>query len=179
MANARFPAHEIEESALDWAVALLQRHRELASRGALTPSHRRHLRPLLSNVVWYWDGKGKHKYLGVPAWSHEALASYRRNGGVVTTKGRGDALVHEHVMPRKAVVDALLDLDPVSPASVRDLLDRLAVVAIVTESEHRRLDDSILDRDDPWLRYRVANVEVARGGDVVAALGDAADFPAC
>lgn len=176
MASNRFSAEDIEASAIDWSVSLLTRYQELVQEGEFTESHRRHLRDLLSSVVWYWGGKGRHKFLGVGVWSKAALDSYQRHGRVVTSKGANDSLAHEHVVPRRAVVNALLDLSDVTPESVRGLLTELAIVAVVTVAEHDRLDDQIVDRADPWKRYRVANIPVVMGPAVIDALGDAADL---
>ena len=176
MTSTRFPAEDIEASAIDWSVAVLTRYQELVREGEFTESHRRHLRDILSSVVWYWGGKGRHKYLGVGVWSEAALDSYRRHGKVVTSKGANDSLVHEHVMPRRAVVDALLEIAEVTPESVRALLTDLAIVAVVTVAEHDRLDDQIVDPADPWKRYRAAKIPVVTGPAVIDVLGDDADL---
>ncbi|MCA8951154.1 MAG: hypothetical protein KDE27_16730 [Planctomycetes bacterium] len=107
-------------------------------------------RKLLSSLLWQWteaDGKWSRSL----PWSRSALETDNRR-----------SLRHEHVVPRKLLIDALVAMGDPEPRAVRDILERMAVACIVTEEEHRRLPDvpwADLSHD-VWVRYRRAGVEV-------------------
>ena len=108
-----------------------------------------HVRELLSILVWKWT-EADGKYRGCRFWTPQALAADR------------STWAHEHVVPRKLVVRALLDLPDPSPSAVRDLLERVGLACIVTRDEHDALPDLPWEtlHDDPWARYREAGIEV-------------------
>lgn len=68
----------------------------------------------------------------------------------------GTKLQHEHVIPRKELIDAIMN----EPHRARELL-ATAVACVVTVEEHRRL--TRVSRENPelkgWERYRAAGIE--------------------
>lgn len=108
----------------------------LGARGALNV----HRNELLSICVWKWT-EAHGKYKGCRFWTRAALDAERPQ------------LAHEHVVPRRLIVRALIELDEVS--DVPDLLARMAVACVVTRSEHDRLPEASWDEllANPWARY--------------------------
>ena len=108
-----------------------------------------HYRELLSILVWKWT-EAHGKYRGCRYWSQAALAATK------------DDWCHEHVVPRRLLVDAVRDLADPSPDAVRDLLERMAVACVVTRAEHDALPEAAWEEllEDPWARYRRAGIEV-------------------
>lgn len=109
----------------------------LVATDGIHPSHRRHA---LTNAVWWYteaDGKLKVRY---------------RSSGVLA--GGAVKVHHEHVVPRKNLVDRML----ADPDAIPEILAS-AVACLVTVEEHRRLT-ALPPSVEGWDRYRAAGVEV-------------------
>ncbi|KAA6184220.1 hypothetical protein F2Q65_12960 [Thiohalocapsa marina] len=128
---------------------LLKVRRDLLTEGAYTPSHDRHLRELAGVTLWK-HSEADGKIQGCRFWSHEALAAQKRR--------QSKELQHEHVFPKKQMIELLFDLDSPDLATVRRLLDELNIAAVVTKTEHRRLGGIPGTRHDVWERYRTAGI---------------------
>jgi hypothetical protein len=105
------------------------------------------------------------KYRGCPYWSTKALEQYK-----TTSKVRG--LRHEHAVPKKVVVTALLNLKNPTTQDV-DLWFKFLVGVVVTLEEDKLLnlqfkssmppefsDASSPSSLDPLLRYKKCGIEV-------------------
>ena len=121
---------------------------------------------VINDVCWVWTGF-TGKYLGCPYWSKMAVMQHRLN-----PKAR---LKHEHVVPRKVVVNMLFTLDQVTPGRVRGILDMFLIGAVVTPEEDAVLstnyraempeefhDPAHPSYHEPWLRYMRCGIEVIR-----------------
>lgn len=114
----------------------------LVTADGLHPSHRRHA---LSNAVWWYteaDGKLKVRY---------------RSAAVVA--GGATKVQHEHVVPRKLLVDRML----AEPNAIPEILAS-AVACLVTVEEHRRLT-ALPPTIEGWDRYRAVGIEVTDMAD--------------
>ncbi len=80
--------------------------------------------------------------------------------------------VVEHVVPQMAIVNRLMDMEPLTEESVTDLLTRWFTVVVVTREEHARLNASGLrstmppdwDGSDVFARYRGVGIELPNRG---------------
>lgn len=72
----------------------------------------------------------------------------------------------EHVVPLRVIRDALFALDEVNDETVKDVLDRLYVLCIVTKTqddllkEHKSTMPKNWNGVDVWARYRAAGLKV-------------------
>jgi hypothetical protein len=109
-----------------------------------------HYRALLSHTIWMWT-EAAGKYRGCRYWTPAALEIRRERR----------RLRHEHIVPRKDLIEALHKLADPTPDAVRDLYSRMAMACIVTVAEHDRLLDATWEElsQDPWIRYRRAGLE--------------------
>ena len=109
---------------------------------------------VLAEVVWVWsefDGK----YEGCKLWSENA------------SQARKDKLIHEHVVPKKIIIDTLFNLSSPTGAAVKDILSKFCLGVIVTKEEDQRLNTMGLrskmpddwDGSDPWARYVAAGIK--------------------
>lgn len=116
---------------------------------------------LLDDICWKWsefDGKID----GCRWWTAAALRA----------KGNRSLLRHEHGVPRRVIIELLLNLSAPSQRLVRGVLEELCVGAVVTTAEDRLLRDAGLGRRmptdwdgrDAWARYRVAGIDVIDTG---------------
>lgn len=104
----------------------------------------------MSTCIRKWtEAFGKHE--GCRYWSAEAR----------TVRGRREPR-HEHVVPRKLLIDALEALDDRTDLGVAALLESHAIACVVTRRERARLPD--LDwsrlRGEPWARDAEARIDV-------------------
>lgn len=115
-------------------------------------------RAVLSDVCWTWtelDGK----YAGCTRWTEMAVMSK-----IADPRAK---LIHEHIVPRREMLDILFSLSTPSPDVVQTLLERLLIAVVVTPEQdellncdHRsRMPKEFSDRThadfhEPWLRYR-------------------------
>jgi hypothetical protein len=103
-----------------------------------------HIRRTLDRCIWeYTKADGKYK------------TRWRSRGALgVSDRSR---LTHEHVVPRKILVDRMM----AKPERVADIMEQ-ALGCVVTREDHKRLTDAT--RANPslegWDRYDAAGVEV-------------------
>ena len=75
--------------------------------------------------------------------------------------------VVEHAVPQMAIVNWLMDLEPLTNATVADLLERYFTVMLVTQEEHALLNSSGLrstmpaqwDKANVFARYEMVGIE--------------------
>lgn len=146
---ARHPADE-RHSAAYLCTRLLQIRSELISKALYTPSHDAHLRELVGITLWK-DSEADGKIHGCRFWSHGALASQE----IGNTKD----LQHEHVFPKRQLIDILFELKNPGLDRVQGLIQELNIAAVVTKEEHRRLGTVPGSRGDVWQRYRLAGIQ--------------------
>ncbi|MEX2659435.1 MAG: hypothetical protein WD232_07040 [Acidimicrobiales bacterium] len=100
-----------------------------------------HIRSLLNVLIWHLtEADGKY------------TCRYQSSGALTAPKGA--KLNHEHVVPRKALIDRLLK----APGEQAEILGQ-AVACVVTKTEHERLSALKAPREG-WDRYRAAGVRV-------------------
>jgi hypothetical protein len=120
---------------------------------------------VLKEVMWVWtefDGK----FRGCIYWSQAAIRRFRHDGHVKNLR-------HEHIVPKKVVMDRLFRLKKPTTKRVWRILDRFLIGVIVTKKEDARLNAayskampaSFRDKRspgfrDPWLRYRECGIRV-------------------
>ena len=110
---------------------------------------------VLADVVWVWS-EFHGKLDGCPYWSMAARA----------LRFERKKLMHEHVVPKRIVMEKLLGLAPATSDSVREVLDRYCIGVVVTREEDVRLTKLGLrsempdgwDGEDPWARYSKAGI---------------------
>lgn len=133
---------------------------------------------VISQVCWAWtefDGK----YDGCPYWSLLALEVCGPNQS--RERGWRKRLAHEHTVPKRIVLDMLMQLRDADAATVLDLLDRVLIGVVLLRSEHdllnvehsKTMPDEFFDPKspsymDPWLRYRRTQAAAATEGEVRA-----------
>lgn len=127
----------------------------LRDRGASATVYSRALREPI-HILWETAGKSK-----------DASAQYRSKASLGLRRGGGE-LVYDHAIPFNLTQRELLALDSIEPESVRPILERGRVVALITKAE-----DALLNRlglqsrmPDGWdgvdflARYKVADIEL-------------------
>ncbi len=123
------------------------------------------------------------KYIGCPYWSVSAkalfdaeLATLRKSVTLedawkiargLQKRGvteRRSQLTHEHVFPRKTLVEMLAKQGgTTTPEEVEVLIERFAIGCVILESEHPRTPDSTSIRkflENPWLRYSETGIKL-------------------
>ena len=150
---------EVRCSASHLLSVLLLHRRELLGENVYTRENDRHLRELISTLLWK-HSEAEGKYVGCRYWSVNALRSHQNHGRVVTNASQfpTDALRHEHLVPRHQLTNLLLDLEGPTDDRVRGVLEQLNIGVVVTVAEHALLANTG-DAADPWRRYRTAGVE--------------------
>jgi hypothetical protein len=118
---------------------------------------------VVNEVTWVWtefDGK----YKGCKYWTPMAVLQHRADRSA-------KRLRHEHIVPKKVVIDMLMKLDPPTPVAVRDICERFLIGVIVTIEEDAVLnefrssmppefdDPTSPDYHNPWLRYQRCGIE--------------------
>lgn len=79
--------------------------------------------------------------------------------------------VVEHAVPQMAIVNWLMDMEPLTNESVADLLTRYFTVMLVTKEEHTRLNSNGLrstmpkawDKSNVYARYDAVGIEYVSG----------------
>jgi len=116
---------------------------------------------VLSEVVWVWS-EFYGKYQGCPWWSVEA------------SKQKEEKNIHEHVIPKKVLIQALFSMDKPNEREVYDYLERHCIGVVVTKEEDKRLRDLKLgskmpedwNGEDVWARYQLAGIEAHQDGGI-------------
>lgn len=120
---------------------------------------------VLKEVTWVWT-EFTGKFNGCHYWTAAALRRFKRE----SSRKR---LRHEHVVPKKVVIEMLFALDKPTAEKVRTILDKFLIGVVVTKEQDARLnaeygksmppefyDESSPLYQDPWLRYRKCNIKV-------------------
>lgn len=120
---------------------------------------------VLREVVWVWT-EYLGKYNGCIYWSDAAVRRFKREHS-------RKRLRHEHVVPKKFVIDMLFDLQKPSVETIRAMLDKFLIGVVVTKEEDALLNvkyskampKEFSDKksplfQDPWLRYRECGIKV-------------------
>ncbi|MWJ26727.1 hypothetical protein GPM19_00645 [Halomonas sp. ZH2S] len=114
---------------------------------------------VVSEITWVWsEFDGKHK--GCKYWSSKALQSglpYRE-------------LVHEHIVPKKILINSIINDIENSPQKIYGFLQRFCVGVVVTRDEDFLLNAAGLrskmpenwDGRDPWARYSEVEIRVEK-----------------
>lgn len=124
---------------------------------------------VLKDAMWVWtefDGK----YEGCAYWTALAMARYAVNRKRKEPRYAG--LRHEHVVPKRVVMQMLESLDAPTPEAVYAICEKflLAVVVTVVEDAFLNLEyassmpagfDDVASEHhcDPWLRYKLCNIQ--------------------
>jgi len=123
---------------------------------------------VLNNVCWEWteyDGK----YEGCRWWTRDAIDAFNSKFDK-PKRIRVKSLRHEHVVPRRVVIELLFGLPTQAPEAVLEVLQKFLQVVVVTEKQEAKLRDADskdkLDNKmpqefyepgpsfhEPWLRY--------------------------
>lgn len=129
---------------------------------------------VINQVCWAWT-EFEGKYDGCEHWTVLAL----KQCGAPEQRKRGwrKLLAHEHAVPRKVVLDLMMDLEHPDEKEVFELLDRLLVGVVLLREEHdllngdyqRTMPEGFSDAGserhlDPWLRYRAGRAAAAGAG---------------
>jgi len=109
-------------------------------------------------VYFLWEARGNPK--------HKA-AKFRSTAAAGLRFGKRE-MVYDHAVPFRYLQNDLLALDPVDPASLRQVLERFGVAALITTDEDSRLKalgfQHTMPQDwdglDVLARYRAAGVEL-------------------
>ncbi|MAT73000.1 MAG: hypothetical protein CMJ58_26250 [Planctomycetaceae bacterium] len=147
--------------------------------------HPRTIKAVLNHLCWQWTVRhGK-----ILKCAYRSRKAHRLLKGVTPGPNfkrikQEHGLIHEHVVPRKVIVQYLTKMShQLTLEEVREVFVRLAIGAIVTGEENDRLnkyrssmpDDFDLSEDlqscDPWARYRKLRITIVdRNG---RSIGDA------
>jgi hypothetical protein len=111
---------------------------------------------VLADAVWVWS-EFYGKYAGCPFWSVAA-----REANSIKE------LCHEHVVPKRYIIQRLLDLSPPTPEDVHGVLSTYCIGAVVTRDEDRQITQAGFrssmpdewDTKDIWIRYRLAGIQM-------------------
>lgn len=120
---------------------------------------------VLKEVTWVWT-ESSGKFNGCPYWTDAAIRRFKQE----RSRKR---LRHEHVVPKKVVIDMLFGLKKPTAVSLREILDKYLIGVVVTKEEDDRLNveygKSMPEEfgnkksesfQDPWLRYRKCGIKV-------------------
>ena len=112
---------------------------------------------VLSEITWVWT-EFHGKYDGCKYWSDEALK----------IKNRQSMLIHEHVVPKKVLIDYLMGKQNLSPKEIYEFLEKFCIGVVVTKAEDQTINNiglrskmpSDWDFEDPWARYEGLNINI-------------------
>ena len=115
---------------------------------------------VFADVIWKWslfDGK----YKGCKYWSKDAYAAYKVSGD-----WRG--FIHEHVVPKKLIIEHLMSHKNPSQESVKHILEDYCIAVVVTVDQDKKLNklglrskmpEGFNISDNPWARYDEAGIK--------------------
>jgi hypothetical protein len=114
---------------------------------------------VLAEITWVWS-EYAGKYKGCKYWSVKAKESY------LVDKG----LIHEHIVPKRILIDKLLNEIPYNQQEIFNFLDVFCIGVVVTKDEDRALNNAGLkhkmpdswDHKDPWARYKKVDINVQK-----------------
>ena len=150
---------EEEQTAADLILQLLAYRKSVSINGGSNNSYEQRFKDLIDVLLWkHTEAHGK--YIGCKYWSTGALESLKIHNNKVVTSKRDDpvyALRHEHIYPKNETIQRLLGLETPTLDSINEIL-KLNIGVVVTVEEDFRLSKHG-NLNDPWQRYRDANVE--------------------
>lgn len=131
-------------------------------------SMRRVAAAAIKEAMWWWTADAfdpardyvrrdarKYDFRSLPSSAAARESERKHRLGVKLTKG--EKVQHEHVVPRKELLEYLLSLDSPRPRDVCLVLDRCCRAALITADEHRLLrklpDDWDFQTGKVWTRY--------------------------
>lgn len=112
---------------------------------------------VVHEITWIWsEFNGKHQ--GCKYWSEKAI-----NSGLTNKE-----LIHEHIVPRKVMISALMNMENPTPDKIFNYLKKYCIGVVVTKEEDIRLNKAGLrskmpnswNEDDPWERYNLVGIKV-------------------
>ena len=119
---------------------------------------------VLADATWVWT-EFYGKIRGCPHWSKMAIMQDKVNPRA--------KLRHEHAVPKKVVIELLMNLEPPTLDRVWDILNRFLIGVVVTPEEDAVLNSEFSSKmppefydpknpryQDPLLRYKRYNIEV-------------------
>lgn len=117
---------------------------------------------VLADITWVWS-EFYGKYKGCKYWSKEAKSEDFSNR----------ELRHEHLVPKKVLIDTLMSMEAPSSTEIFEYLDQYCIGVVVTIDEDKRLSYEGLrskmpdywDGKDPWARYYKVGIEVIKDDD--------------
>ncbi len=126
---------------------------------------------MLIDLAWCWTCLGG-KYTGRQFWTEAAQEQFR--------KDPASKLRHEHVVPKRIVIEMLLGLPDATADQVMQICERYLIGVVITPEEDRVLSKRFRQSmpaefvqaghpefDDVWLRYKRCGIRVGEGtGDV-------------
>ena len=112
---------------------------------------------VLSEITWVWT-EFHGKYDGCKYWSKEALK----------VKNSRAELIHEHVVPKKVLIEQLIDKQNLFPQEIYCFLEKFCIGAVITKKEDQKINDVGLrskmpktwNNEDPWARYDGLNINI-------------------
>lgn len=155
----KYSPTEEECSSADLILQLLHYRKLLTERESFNDSYEKQFKTLITTLLWtHTEAYGKYK--GCKYWSNGALKSLKKHDGKVVTSISIDpvyALRHEHLFPRKQTIELMLALDSPDAESVSHYLKNNIGVVVTVEEDSRLSKNG--NFEDPWQRYRDANIE--------------------
>ena len=144
------------KSSVDFLVFAIQQAREAEAFGFTRNECCRNLKIALHQ---YWQ----HKTMGLHGQAKKAMIPRSKAALGLSL----NECVVEHAVPQMAIVNWLMDLDPLTNDGVADLLKRYFTVMLVTKEEHARLNASGLrstmpadwDSTNVYARYELVGIE--------------------
>jgi len=150
---------EEEQTSADLTLQLLVYRKCVMNSGSSNNSYEQRFKDLIDVLLWkYTEAHGK--YIGCKYWSAGALKSLQIYNNKIVTSNRVDpvyALRQEHIYPKNESIQRLLNLETPTIGLVNEIL-KLNIGVVVTVEENSRLSKHG-NLNDPWQRYRDANVE--------------------
>lgn len=119
------------------------------------PLHRHTKSVVIDNALWCWSGIDG-KYDGCKHWTKAAWSIC----------GQRRELRHEHVVPKKVMINHLLEGKTWNAAGIKNYFEAFCIGVVVTREEDLKLNKMGLrskmpsnwDGQDPWARYRAAGL---------------------
>ena len=126
---------------------------------------------VLKDAMWVWT-EFNGKYEGCPYWSGMAMIRYAVNRN---KKGkRHIGLRHEHIVPKRVVMEMLDSQNPATPEAVFAICEKFLIAVVITMEEDAILnclyqstmpkefyDEAGPEHHDPWLRYKRCDIKWA------------------
>ena len=156
--KSKYDPTEEEESSADLILHLLVHRQSIIRSNQSNNSYEKQFKELVDTLLWkHTEAHGK--YIGCKYWSNGALESLKKHNNKVVTNKKIDpthALRHEHIFPKNESIKLLLNIDTPTPEKVNEILKQNIGVVVTVEEDSRLSKNG--NFDDPWQRYRDANI---------------------